>query len=231
MSWELILLVRDLAPSAIDSTARLVLWNLASHENNNGAFASVATMARETSLSPRAIHQALKRLKRQQFVAPVGHTSRRIVRYQLNQAVLQREAYDPDRRADLPLNHVQTVGGQPVNDVQTIGPRPVNDVRRMRRPPVHDERGLSALGAPSPVNDVQMTSERRADKTSEKQDLETSEKQEHRGCSAISPSHEEDPHGGPSQEQREQLRALRASLLAPIAGVPERRRASARRSK
>src|ERR1017187_9336214 len=53
-------------PDAISSTEKLVLLNLADHAADDGgnAFPAVATIARETSLSDRAVQKSLRRWKR-----------------------------------------------------------------------------------------------------------------------------------------------------------------------
>jgi Helix-turn-helix domain len=77
--------VWQIAPTAVTSTERLVLLNLASHGNDGGrnAYPSVQRMARQTSLTPRAVQKALRRLAEKGLLEAVGRASRGTVRYAL----------------------------------------------------------------------------------------------------------------------------------------------------
>jgi hypothetical protein len=77
--------VFQLDPSAITATERLVLLDLANHGNDRGrdAYPSVARIAAETSLTPRAIYDALGRLRRKGLIVKTGTTTGGVIRYAL----------------------------------------------------------------------------------------------------------------------------------------------------
>lgn len=93
MSIKVIAAVLSLEPSQVTASERAVLVSLAFHCDHAGkdAFQAVRTMARETSLTRRAVQKILPRLKAKGFVTAEGRMSRGSVRYALNLEALHRE--------------------------------------------------------------------------------------------------------------------------------------------
>lgn len=95
MATEVERKVWDLATHTVTGPERLVLVNLAWHSHRDGrnAYPAVRTIARETSLSRRAVQKILRRLKLKGFLIAEGLMSRGAVRYALNLEALDRERY------------------------------------------------------------------------------------------------------------------------------------------
>ena len=128
MSWTLINLVSAAVRPQL-TRQNGSSFHLTSYANENGenVYPSVGRIARETSLTPRGVHNVLERLKRKQFIVCTGRFRRGVVAYKVNVAVLVRETQDASSRnqvlhSDPPLNEVQRIEDQPLNDVQWIIP-------------------------------------------------------------------------------------------------------------
>ena len=80
-----------------------MLLNLADHARTPtgyGAFPAVSTIARETSLTRRAVQKILPRLKNKGFISASGLMPRGAVRYSVNVAALHRERHSQTNDAD-----------------------------------------------------------------------------------------------------------------------------------
>lgn len=102
MAIDVITAVIRLAPGAVSPSERAVLFCLAWHANANGlnAWPAVATIARETSLTGRAVQKVLRRLLVKGFVVVDGTRARRSVVYAIDMAVLDRERYSQSEPSD-----------------------------------------------------------------------------------------------------------------------------------
>jgi len=214
-------------PKAISSTARLVLLSLASHAHRDGSNArpSVRTIARETSLSPRAIHKALDNLKEKRFIEPVGRTHRGVVHYQVNLAALAQarpdEPVQVERAIDVqtgtrPVHRVQRYNPQPKHHLRWMDPEPVHQVQRIEQSHLHDAHVSPALGSGPAMNDAQTSTDPGADNTSMSRDQETSEEPKPRGLGARWPPPEV-TNEGPDQEAWDKFRAVGAKVGARTA--------------
>ena len=94
MSFRLLKAVWNVHAANITAVERLVLLNLADHANDDGqnAYPAVRTIARETSLSVRAVQDALVRLSApdRKLIRETCRMSRRAVVYALNLDMLDR---------------------------------------------------------------------------------------------------------------------------------------------
>ena len=137
MSVEVVRVVLQIDRTGISPTERLVLLILAWHADKTGgnAYPSVARMARQTSLTRRAVQKALRRLMEKHFIGTDGRGPGSAVRYTLDLTAADRERGTPsprERRSPPPANVVRP----PANVVRT----PANLVRggaNMVRPICH----------------------------------------------------------------------------------------------
>ncbi len=109
-------------PAAVMSTERLVLLNLASHRRDDGrnAFPGVQRIPALTSLTPRAILKALRRLAEKGFIDAVGQSSRRTTHYAL---ALDRLPIHPEPRSQSKANHVRSHSEPPSQSAPVEGER------------------------------------------------------------------------------------------------------------
>src|SRR5260221_11870649 len=86
MAVRVMAAVWKLSPSTVSAPERLVLLNLAEPCNEHGrnAWPAVRTIARETSLTPRAVQKILPRLKLKGVIVSEGVMARGSVRYALD---------------------------------------------------------------------------------------------------------------------------------------------------
>lgn len=115
-------LVWNLDPAVVSCSERLVLLCLADHAHHDGrgAWPSVATMARRTSLTCRAIQKILPRLADKHLIVKEGKGARGSIRYALHPTelehqrcgVLQRQAENGSRSDDRQAAADSTVDSQ-----------------------------------------------------------------------------------------------------------------------
>ncbi len=102
MAIDVITAVVKLAPATVNPSERLVLLVLAWHANKHGlnAWPAVSTIARETSLTRRAVQKVLRRLLSKGLVFVDSTRARRSVVYAVAMDVLDRERYSQSEASD-----------------------------------------------------------------------------------------------------------------------------------
>lgn len=102
MAIEVITAVIHLHPQVLSPPERLVLYVLAWHANSRSlrAWPAVQTIARETSLSRRAVQKILLRLRDKSFIVVNGRMARGSLNYALDLTALNRERYSQSETPD-----------------------------------------------------------------------------------------------------------------------------------
>ena len=152
MSIKVITAVLRLGPAVVTSSERLVLYALAWHADEAGlnAWPSVPTLARETSLTPRAVQKVLRRLNAKGVLFVQARAARGSVRYGVDLQVLDRERAASAGAVDcepgsqsghvetpITANHVQGTANQvhpTANVVHPIRPLIVHEPSEKRDP-------------------------------------------------------------------------------------------------
>jgi hypothetical protein len=208
--------VLQMSPAATNHTERHVLTILAWHAQANGrnAFPSVQRIHRMTSLSPRAIQKALRRLSAKGFIMVDGLASRRSVTYTVDVAACDRARG----------SHSDAVDREP--DSQSA-----SDCERGSQSEAPDGERRSPVREPDSggrVNHVRETPEPRSPDPSVKGHSERSLKlpraarDEHRVADAAEQAHEEKNHDPEQRRGIEMLAEVKAkhALDTPM---PQRR--------
>jgi hypothetical protein len=161
MSVKVITAVLRLGPGAVTSSERLVLYALAWHADDAGlnAWPSVPTLARETSLTPRAVQKVLRRLNAKGVLFVQARAARGSVRYGVDLQVLDRERAASAGAVDcepgsqsghvetpITANHVQGTANQVHPTANVVHPT-ANQVHPIRPLTVHEPSEKKNLAA------------------------------------------------------------------------------------